>query len=413
MRSPLSLGDALPAGRLLGKRRACAPRATSRLGTRAMAMALIAGALTTSACDVARITDASSVRRPGPASSPHPDGRQQVPAARSAAVTKDWKVPQLRVMPLGDSITYGDGSSHGGGYRADLWTRLAPHTDRLDFVGSRRDGRMADPDHEGHWGWKIGGLSANVDQWLPAAKPNVVLLHIGTNDMNENQQVDEAPRRLGELIDKITSIAPGVTVLVSSLVPSSDAGTQKRIERFNAAVPRLVSEQQGKGRHVGYVDMSEVTTRDLNDDLHPKDSGYVKMADAFSNAVARAAADGWIRERVETKPAPPRKPAPPADYRVDINSDGKADYLVVHDNGAIDAWLNNGGTGHGGWTQLGNYATGVGQPGNKVRLADINADGKADYLILHDNGAIDAWLNNGGTGHGGWTQLGNYATGVG
>ncbi|MGA5131375.1 GDSL-type esterase/lipase family protein [Streptomyces olivoreticuli] len=341
------------------------------------------------------------------------DGQQPTPVVASAAVSKNWKVPRLAVMPLGDSITHGAGSSNGSGYRAELWNRLVPHTDNLDFVGSQRNGTLPDPDHEGHWGWKIDGLSANIDRWLPATKPNVVLLHIGTNDMHDNYQVDTAPQRLGGLIDKITSAAPDMTVLVSSLVPSADAGTQKRIERFNAVVPQLVSERQNKGLHVGYVDMSAVTTRDLADDLHPKDSGYVKMADAFYGGLARVATDGWIRQRVEIKPAPPIPKTPLGDYRVDINGDGKADYLVVQDNGVVNAWINNGGTNHGGWTEQGTFATGVGEPGDKVRFADINGDGKADYLVVHDDGVVNAWINNGGTNHGGWTEQGTLATGVG
>ncbi|WP_344121757.1 FG-GAP-like repeat-containing protein [Streptomyces blastmyceticus] len=339
------------------------------------------------------------------------DGRHSVSTTESAAVTKDWKVPRLAVMPLGDSITWGAGSSANSGYRAELWNRLATHADSLDFVGSERNGKLPDPDHEGHWGWNIHGLFANVDRWLPAANPNVVLLHIGTNDMHDNEHVDTAPRRLGELVDKITALAPGMTVLVSSLVPSADAETQKRIEKFNAVIPQLVAERQGKGLHVGYVDMSAVTTRDLADDIHPNDNGYLKMAEAFYNGLGRAAADGWIRQQVDIKPAPSRK-APPGDYRVDVNGDGKADYLVVHDNGAVDAWINNGGNGHGGWTAFGTFASGVGAPGDKVRFADINGDGKADYLVVQDDGVVKAWINNGGNGHGGWTAFGTFASGV-
>ncbi len=316
-------------------------------------------------------------------------------------------------MPLGDSITQGAGSSNGAGYRADLWNRLTPHADSLDFVGSERDSTSPDPDHEGHWGWRISGLSANIEWWLPPAKPNVVLLHIGTNDMHDDDHVDSAPRRLGDLIDKITSQAPGVTVLVSSLVPSADTGTQKRIGQFNAVVPQLVAERRGKGLHVGYVDMGAVTTNDLADDLHPKDSGYAKMADAFANGIARAAEDGWIQQRVDVKPASAPPVAPPGDYRVDIDGDGRADYLAVQDNGSVQAWINNGGTGHGSWIERGTFASGVGESGRKVRFADIDGDGKADYLVLQDDGTVQAWINNGGNDRGGWVKRGTFATGTG
>ncbi|MEU1819081.1 GDSL-type esterase/lipase family protein, partial [Streptomyces roseifaciens] len=353
------------------------------------------------------VTQAVAVDAPQPSASA---GR----SVTSAAAAKNWKLPRLAVMPLGDSITHGAGSSTESGYRGELWNRLTAHADNLDFVGSKQHGKLPDLDHEGHWGWKIDGLLNNIDRWLPAAQPNVVLLHIGTNDLNDNYQVEAAPRRLGDLIDKITSAAPGMTVLVSSVVPSTTAATQQRIEQFNALLPRLVAERQAKGLHVGYVDMGEVTTQDLADDLHPKDSGYVKMANAFYNGIARAAADGWIRQRVDIKPGPPTRKPPPGDHRVDINGDGKADYLVVQDDGSVKAWINKGGDGkEGGWESFGTFATGVGEPGDRVRFADINGDGKSDYLTLQDNGVVKAWINNGGTNHGGWESFGTFATGVG
>ncbi|MFE0041956.1 FG-GAP-like repeat-containing protein [Streptomyces albireticuli] len=336
------------------------------------------------------------------------------PAAAHAAVVspsgkENWKVPRLSVMPLGDSITWGAGSSTGDGYRVELRNRLASHADTLQFVGSLRTNGA---DHEGHSGWQIDGLSENIERWLPAANPNVVLLNIGTNDMDLNTDADGAPARLGHLIDQITHAAPEMTLLVSSLVPSQSPSGQKRVEKFNTAVPQVVAERRNKGFKVGYVDMSGVTSRDLNDRLHPNDAGYVKMAGAFYDGLVRATASGWIRERVDIKPALPRE-APSGDYQVDINGDHKADYLVVEDDGSVRAWLNNGGDGHGGWTGQGRIATGVGTPGGKVRFADINGDGKADYLTVDDNGAVHAWLNNGGDNHGGWTDNGQIATGAG
>ncbi|MBZ4324128.1 SGNH/GDSL hydrolase family protein [Streptomyces huiliensis] len=208
-------------------------------------------------------------------------------------------------MPLGDSITHGGaGNPAGGGYRPALWDRLAGHADVVDFVGGERNGRLPDPDHEGHWGWKIDGLLSRIDTWLPKARPNVVLLHIGTNDMHDDYRVDTAPERLGTLVDRITTAAPDMTVLVSALVPSADPATQRRVEAFNAALPALVAERRGRGARVGLVRMDHVTPRDLVDDLHPNDTGNAKMAAAFHEAIARAATAGWIREQVDIGPSP-------------------------------------------------------------------------------------------------------------
>ncbi|MEV4432596.1 FG-GAP-like repeat-containing protein [Streptomyces sp. NPDC049555] len=330
-------------------------------------------------------------------------------SAAPSASAAGWKVPRLAVMPLGDSITFGAKSTNGTGYRGELGRRLTGHADSLDFVGSRRDGELpgADLDHEGHYGWRISDLSACVETWLPLAKPNVVLLDIGTNDMLSNDRVDGAPARLGALVDKITDAAPDVTVLVGSIMPSPDPAVNKRVEAFNAAVPGLVAERRAKGRHVGFVDMSAVTTRDLADGIHPNDSGYAKMAEAFSNGLARAAADGWIRSRVDVRPAPAR-----GDQRIDVNGDGKADYLVVESNGSVRAWLNQGGTGHGSWSDPMAFASGVGVPGERVRFADINGDGLVDYLVVDDDGVVKAWVNNGKAGPGRWDDFGTFATGV-
>src|SRR5204863_464849 len=75
----------------------------------------------------------------------------------------------LRLMPLGDSITYGIGSSDGSGYRARLWDDLAGNN--VDFVGSQQSGRVPDPDNEGHSGWVIDQLTGLVKTSPPSYRP--------------------------------------------------------------------------------------------------------------------------------------------------------------------------------------------------------------------------------------------------
>lgn len=204
-------------------------------------------------------------------------------------------------MPLGDSITEGAGSTTRSSYRAALWNKLSGRAGTLDFVGSLQHGELPDRDHEGHSGWRIDQLQANIATWLPAARPNVVLLHIGTNDMNRNHEVATAPARLGALIDQITTAAPTMTVIVSSLVPSTTPEVQARVAAFNAQIPGLVKERRDRGYKVGFVDMASVTTADLNDSLHPNNNGYLKMADAFYGGIAQAQADNWITEQVDVR----------------------------------------------------------------------------------------------------------------
>src|ERR1044071_4924198 len=106
--------------------------------------------------------------------------------AGPAAAESNGGVP---VMPLGDSIT--EGTQVPGGYRIGLWQRLSGAGYRVDFVGTQFNGPSAlgDHDHQGHPGWRIDQISANITGWLGTAQPRSVLLHIGTNDILQNYNV--------------------------------------------------------------------------------------------------------------------------------------------------------------------------------------------------------------------------------
>lgn len=331
--------------------------------------------------------------------------------------------PALRIMPLGDSITYGVGSSTTSSYRAALWDRLVGNS--VDFVGTQRSGQLPDTDHQGHSGWTIAQIAGIADATLVTHRPNVVTLHIGTNDMNRNIEVAQAPARLGALIDQILVAAPDATVLVATLVPANNATVQARVAEYNRQIPSVVAQRANAGKHVRLVSMAAVTTADLADTLHPNDAGYRKMSDAFFAGIQAALAAGWIanpvppggtcsdvpsgwlsRGRVAAGTGAPSSRVQLADF----SGDGRADYLVVADNGAVDAWINNGTSG---WTARGRVAGGTGAPGSQVRFADLDGDGRADYLVLASNGAVSAWINNGGDGAGGWSGRGQVATGVG
>ncbi|MFY1683766.1 FG-GAP repeat domain-containing protein [Micromonospora sp. WMMD730] len=82
----------------------------------------------------------------------------------------------------------------------------------------------------------------------------------------------------------------------------------------------------------------------------------------------------------------------------DLNGDGRDDYLAVGDQGQVRAWLNTG-TGNGvAWTSQGVIASGVGYTRDRVELAEINGDRRADYLVLDAQGGVRAWFNNDAAG---------------
>jgi hypothetical protein len=80
----------------------------------------------------------------------------------------------------------------------------------------------------------------------------------------------------------------------------------------------------------------------------------------------------------------------------DVDGDGKADYLMVGKRGAVHAYINNGGRGHGGFTEHRYFVRETGYPGDKSAFRDISGDGMADYVVVYDGGSVRAWLNRGG-----------------
>ncbi|KAG9192728.1 hypothetical protein G6011_11462 [Alternaria panax] len=200
----------------------------------------------------------------------------------------------LRILPLGDSITWGWLNGAGSnGYRERLLADLKSLGNTVDFVGTQQSGTMADKDNQGHPGFTISQIRGVASGGL-ASKPNVVLLHAGTNDLNGRGPVSEtdadAPRRLGLLIDDVPEAVPSAVVVVAKIIPSKKSGLPAKIETFNNAVPAIVAARVSKGFKVSIVDMSVLSLSELSDDFHPTAAGYSHMGDIW-NAGIKAVAD--------------------------------------------------------------------------------------------------------------------------
>lgn len=195
---------------------------------------------------------------------------------------------KIKIMPLGDSITYGVHSSTGAGYRLPLWTALKAQGAHIDFVGSMSSGpNNFDVDNEGLPGWKIRQIAANVVGWLKDYKPQIILLHIGTNDFIKNDDPAHAPARLESLIDQITSTLPGVTLIVAQIIPLPlSAKLNAEVVTYNQAIPGIVQAEIARGKHIQYVDMYHAVAPGLlPDHIHPNDLGYNLMANVWEKAL--------------------------------------------------------------------------------------------------------------------------------
>jgi lysophospholipase L1-like esterase len=213
-----------------------------------------------------------------------------------------------RIIPLGDSVTDGccggNAVSMGASYRFELFRLALRDKKNITFVGSHASGPtmvdgVAFPRmQEGHPGYTIAagggrqGLQENVVGWLTASPPDIVTLMIGTNDIDIQLDLANAPKRLGTLIETITETDPKALVVVAQIVPTQSDADNARAHAFNAAIPAVVKTFVDAGKHVTMVDMYDAFTKNasfktayLVNALHPSDDGYALMADTWWAAI--------------------------------------------------------------------------------------------------------------------------------
>ncbi|MGX1615906.1 cellulose binding domain-containing protein [Micromonospora chalcea] len=214
----------------------------------------------------------------------------------------------IRVMPLGDSITGSPGC-----WRALLWNRLQAtgHTD-VDFVGTlgpQGCGVPYDGDNEGHGGY----LATNVANqnllpgWLAATRPDVVLMHFGTNDVWSNIAPATILAAYSKLVDQMRAANPATTVLVAKIIPMNPASCPEcgqRTVALNALIDGWAAGKTTTASPIVVVDQwtGFSTATDTYDGVHPNAAGDQKMSDRWYPALV-AALD-------RTTPAPTTSPTP-------------------------------------------------------------------------------------------------------
>ncbi|TAJ43578.1 hypothetical protein CUJ86_10640, partial [Methanofollis fontis] len=223
----------------------------------------------------------------------------------SDAITADAST--VSILPLGDSITQAD-QDHAS-YRYWLWHTLQDNgytnvdfcgTMDLSWSGTPNLYQDFDQDHEGHAGWRadhlINGRYDSNDRlatWLSGYTPDVVLLHIGTNDLNWEEIVfgisgEEVIANTIEDVEQIITILrsdnPDVTILVARIIPTTKSPHEEwnvnpLAVTYNSQIAGMADAMTTDRSPVIVVDHYSGfdLTADTYDFLHPDESGEKKM----------------------------------------------------------------------------------------------------------------------------------------
>ncbi|TVY29942.1 Multidomain esterase [Lachnellula hyalina] len=203
------------------------------------------------------------------------------------------KCVDFKIMALGASVTWGTHSTTGNGYRGPLEKLILAGGNNVAFTGTRNNGHMADNAVEAYPGYLISEVQAKSNSsGSYDYQPNVVIIHLGTNDCNLHFDTDNAPTRMVNLVQNLTAAIPDVVVIVSSLIPNLVADVETCILSVNSGFKTEMATLANSGVKVLYADMhSAVPTSDINpvDGTHPNDDGYQKMANVWYKSLRNAA----------------------------------------------------------------------------------------------------------------------------
>ncbi|MBO4523143.1 MAG: carbohydrate binding domain-containing protein [Ruminococcus sp.] len=237
------------------------------------------------------------------------NGGQSVPDNNNV-INSSQNENMIRIMPAGDSITFGMGDT--GGYRKYLDYFLKEKGyDNIDFVGPEGNNAATfnyngksvtyDDNHAGYSGYTIkqnSGFGSLYDvlkqkNAIKQANPDIVLLIIGTNDMNGNRATSACEQDLRDLIDYFLEELSSDAMLFVSTIPELGGGMfgggnkSAQIADYNAAVKKVANEYNGNGKRVTFADIHGCLngTADLGDGVHPNATGYEKMGKYWAGIV--------------------------------------------------------------------------------------------------------------------------------
>lgn len=209
-------------------------------------------------------------------------------------VTATAQAP-ARIMPLGDSITGSPGC-----WRALLWQHLQQtgYTD-VDFVGTlpaQGCGFPHDGENEGHGGFLATGIANQnlLPGWLAATDPDIVLMHLGTNDVWNNQSPSAILGAFSKLLGQMRAQNPSMELLVARIIPMAPpncGACAQRVVDLNAAIPGWAQANSTAQSPITVVDQwtGFNPATDTYDGVHPNGtSGIQKIESRWYPALTAA-----------------------------------------------------------------------------------------------------------------------------
>jgi len=218
----------------------------------------------------------------------------------------------LSVMQMGDSITQGVRGECG--YRRALSQALSKNPGcAVNFVGSRSGAgdnsntpidvcKAQNNPHEATPGIRAEQLLNTIDSRINNEQPDVVMLHIGSNDIYKDRTVADTLTDVNTLLDRVFANQPNATVVVSNVIPWSEESPDPIFyapfdnpnrdmlgdtSLLSAGLAALVNTRTAAGDSVNLANVRDNFDNDLMtvDGVHPNPVGEAHIANKMMNAL--------------------------------------------------------------------------------------------------------------------------------
>ncbi len=209
---------------------------------------------------------------------------------------------RVKILPLGDSTTCA--SKYKVSYRYPLWKKLVDAGKQIEFVGShsaagdfgrtqwdKYKNQSFPPRHECHSGWRTdqvlnGTTKGNgLSQWLKGYRPDIALIHLGTNDIYQSQTPESTRDEIAQVIEKLRKNNPHIKILLARIMPMK---MNPNIQRLNRLLLQLSKKMTKPDSPIISVDMYTGFNPNSDfqkDHIHPNAKGEEKMAQRWFSAL--------------------------------------------------------------------------------------------------------------------------------
>jgi lysophospholipase L1-like esterase len=123
----------------------------------------------------------------------------------------------------------------------------------------------------------------NLIVWLKAAKPDIIMMHLGTNDVIQKKPVGDIINAYSTLVDQMRQSKPTMQILISQLIPIDRYNANPGIVELNKAIVAWAPTKTTRYSPITLIDnyTGFNTTTDTVDGEHPNAAGDEKFANKF------------------------------------------------------------------------------------------------------------------------------------